>query len=135
MTWSIWNEYTDHGRARNGSLQRGWAQRETVGYAAWPRATMTGRGLCLALGGVWCMHWQAGHAPSAVARAWTQAPLLTYLQAVMRGVLSWCATVLVVATRFLGLILLAASIQRVHTSGGKEPTTGGAQDADVAQWA
>ena len=82
------------------------------------------------------MHWQDGHAPpSAVARAWIQAPLLTYLQAVMLGVHSWYAAVLVVATRFLGLILLAASIQRVHTSGGKEPATGGAQNADAGQWA
>ena len=53
----------------------------------------------------------------------------------MLGVLSRCAAVLMVATRFLGLILLAASSQRVHTSGGKEPTTGGAQNADAGQWA
>ena len=114
MTWHLWDEHTDHGRAGAGSRQRGWAQREKVGQAAWPRATMTGLGLLLALGGVWCMHWQGGRAPSAAARAWTQASLLTHLQAVMIGIFSWCAAVLVVATLFLGLMLLAAWVQQRH---------------------
>ena len=45
------------------------------------------------------------------------------------------AAVLVVVMLFLGLILRAAWIHRVRISGGKEPTTGGAQAADVGQWA
>ena len=114
MTWHIWDEHTDHGRARAGSLQRGWSQRAKVGHAAWPRTTMTGLGLLLALGGVWCLHWQGGRAASAAVRAWTQAPLLTHRQAVMIGTLSWCAAVLVVATLFLGLMLLAARVQQRH---------------------
>jgi len=138
MTWHIWDEHTDHGRARAGSLQRGWSQRAKVGHAAWPRTTMTELGLLLALGGVWCLHWQGGRAASAAARAWTQAPLLTHLQAVMIGTLSWCAAVLAVATLFLGLMLLAARVQQRHGRSTaapavlsrtpclrhKEPTTG-----------
>ena len=138
MTWHIWDEHTDHGRVRTGRLRRGWSQREKAGHAAWPRATMTRLGLLLALGGVWCLHWQGGRAPSAAARAWTQAPLLTHRQAVMIGTLSWCAAVLVVATLFLGLMLLAARVQQRHGRSTaapavlsrtpcprhKEPTTG-----------
>jgi hypothetical protein len=60
------------------------------------------------------MHGQGGRAPSAAARAWMQAPLLTHRQAVMIGTLSWCAAVLVMATLFLGLMLLAARVQQRH---------------------
>jgi len=122
MTWYIWDEPTDHGRARAGSLRRGWSQRKKAGHAAWPRAMMTGLGLLLTLGGVWCMHWQGGRAPSAAARAWTQAPLLAHLQAVMIGTLSWCAAVLAVATFFLGLMLLAARVQQRHGRSTAAPT-------------
>jgi hypothetical protein len=125
MTWHIWDEYTDHGRARAGSRRRGWSQREKVGRTAWPQATMTGLGLLLALGGVWCMHWQDGHAPSVATREWTQVPLLTHLQAVMMGTLSWCAAVLVVATLFLGLMLrqrlVWADAHQAHPRVGRIP--------------
>jgi hypothetical protein len=60
MTWHICDEHTNHGRAGTGRLRRGWSQHAQVGHAAWPRATMTGLGLLLALGGVWGMHWQGG---------------------------------------------------------------------------
>ena len=126
MTWHSWDEHTDHGRARAGSLRRGWSQHEKMGHAAWPRATMTGLGLLLALGGVWCMHWQGGRAPSGAAPAWTQAPRLKHLQAMMIGTLSWCAAVLVVATLFLGLMLLAARVQQRHGRSRSAAETGSA---------
>jgi hypothetical protein len=108
MTWQIWDEHRDHGQARAGSLRLGWVPRVKVEHATWPRATLTGLGLLLALGGVWSLHGQGGRASSAAARVWTQAQPLTHLQAVAIGILSWCAAVLVVATCFLGLMLLAA---------------------------
>ena len=115
MTWQIWDEPRDHGQARAGSLRLGWAPRVKVEHAAWPRVTMTWPGLLLALGGVWGLHGQGGRASSAAARVWTQAQLLAHLQAVAIGTLHWCAAVLVVATCFLGLMLLAAWVQQRHS--------------------
>src|SRR5262249_20768594 len=115
MTWQIWDEHRDHRQAHAGSLRRGWAPHVKVEHAAWPQATMTGLGLLLALGGVWGLHEQGGRASSTAAPASTHAPLLAHLQAVMIGTLSWCAAVLVVATCFLGLMLLAARIQQRHS--------------------
>jgi hypothetical protein len=57
---------------------------------------------------------RAGACRPPAARAWTQAQPLTHLQTVMIGTLSWCAAVLVVATLFLGLMLLAAWVQQRH---------------------
>src|SRR5262245_7122426 len=115
MTWQIWDEHRDHGHVRAGSLRRGWAACLQVEHTAWPRATRAGRGLLLALGGVWGLHGQEGHAASAATHMWTQAQPLPYLQAVALGLLSWCAAVLVVATGFLGLLLLAAWIQQRYS--------------------
>jgi hypothetical protein len=115
MTWQIWDEHRDHGQARAGSLRRRWAPRVQVEHAVWPRATMTGLGLLLSLGGVWGLHGQGGRASSTAMRVWTQAQLLTHLKAVAIGTLSWCAAVLVVATCFLGLMLLAVWVQQRYS--------------------
>jgi hypothetical protein len=62
MTWQIWDEHRDHGHVRAGSLRRRWAACVQVEHTAWPRATRAGRGLLLALGGVWGLHGQEGRA-------------------------------------------------------------------------
>jgi hypothetical protein len=133
MTWQIWDEHRDHGQGRAGSLRLGWAPCVKVEYAAWPRATMTGLGLLLALGGVWGLHGQGGRASSTAVRAWTQAQLLAHLQAVAIGTLSWCAAVLVVATCFLGLMLLAARVQQRHSRRRSAAAMGRAWTPSIAR--
>jgi hypothetical protein len=133
MTWQIWDEHRDHGQGRAGSLRLGWAPCVKVEYAAWPRATMTGLGLLLALGGVWGLHGQGGRAASAATRVWTQAQPLTHLQAVALGILSWCAAVLVVATCFLGLMLLAAWVQQRHSHRRSAAAIGRAWTPSIAK--